>query len=269
MNRIVATALVTLAACAQAPDPDGTSGGGGKADGSATRLVFSEDFAERAEGPLVAGDSIALAYDLDRITDCRGSTGGSEVWGTTAHVKIGETVKEYALSRLANGRVVPVEPELQLPSTATSIELWFSTTNRWGCIAYDSNEGANYRFDVAPRAGAGAVLAFDADFSESQSADVTAGDSVVVHYAPERLSTCAGSTGGHAAWGITGYWQVDGGTVHSLMVTRAQGSDLVAADPTIAVPRGRELALWFEATSVWGCHAYDSDYGANYRFSIK
>src|ERR1043166_500597 len=80
MNRAVATALVTLAACAQAPDPEGTSGGGGKADGSATRLVFSEDFSQHAEGSLVAGDTIAISYDLDRITDCRGETGGSEVW---------------------------------------------------------------------------------------------------------------------------------------------------------------------------------------------
>ena len=268
MNRLVATALVTLAACAQAPDSADPSGADGKADGSAARLVFSEDFSEKADRPLVAGDTIAISYDLDRITDCRGSTGGSEVWGTTAHVKIGGAVKEYALSRLANGRVVPVTPELQLPSTATSVELWFSTNNRWGCIAYDSNDGANYHFDVAPRAGAGAVLAFDADFSESQSAAIEAGDSVVVHYAPERLETCAGSTGGRAAWGITGYWRVDGGEVRSLMVTRAQGSELVAADPTITVPRGRALELWFEATSVWGCHAYDSDYGANYRFAI-
>jgi len=268
MNRVVATALVTLAACAQAPDPDRASGSGGKADGGATRLVFSEDFSEGADRPLVAGDTITISYDLDRITDCRGSTGGSEVWGTTAHVKIGSTVVDYALSRLANGRVAPVTPELQLPSTATSIELWFSTSNRWGCIAYDSNDGANYRFEVAPRAHGGAVLAFDADFSESQSAALEAGDSVVLHYAPERLATCAGSTGGRAAWGITGYWKVDGGEVHSLMVARAQGSELVAADPSITVPPGRELQLWFEATSVWGCHAYDSDYGANYRFAI-
>src|SRR4051812_30871566 len=234
MKLPLATALVTLAACAQAPDPDAATGGaGGKADGSSTRLTFSEDFSEKASGPLVAGSTISISYDLDRITDCRGSTGGSEVWGTTAYVKIGSTTKELALSRLSNGKVVPVEAELQLPSNATSIELWFANSNRWGCIAYDSNNGANYAFDVAPRSGGGSVLAFDADWSESQSDAIHAGDEVVVHYAPERLSTCAGSSGGHAAWGITGYWQVDGGTAHSLMVTRAQGAELVAADPTI------------------------------------
>lgn len=270
MKLRVATVLVTLAACAQAPDPDGATGGaGGKADGSSTRLTFSEDFSQHADGPLVAGSTISISYDLDRLTDCRGSTGGSEVWGTTAFVKIGSTTKELALSRLSNGKVVPVEAELQLPSTATSIELYFTNTNRWGCVAYDSNNGANYAFGVAPRSAGGSVLAFDADFSESQSAAIHAGDDVVVHYAPERLETCAGSTGGHAAWGITGYWQVDSGSVHTLMVSRAQGAELVAADPTITVPRGHELALWFEATSVWGCHAYDSDYGANYTYSIE
>jgi uncharacterized protein YraI len=268
MNRCVATALVTLAACAQAPDSD-SSGTGGKADGSSTRLTFSEDFSESADGPLVAGSTIKIHYDLDRITDCRGSTGGSEVWGTTAFVKIGSTTKELALSRLQGGRVVPVEAELALPSTATSIELWFTNTNRWGCVAYDSNDSANYRFEVDPRNGGGSVLAFDADWSESQSDAIRSGDDVVVHYAPERLATCAGSSGGRAAWGITGYWQVDSGPVRTLMVTRAEGSELVAADPTITVPRGRTLSLWFEATSVWGCHAYDSDYGANYTYSIE
>lgn len=266
---LLATALVTLAGCTQTPGSEGGSEGG-KADGSQTRLTFADDFSEAADGPLVAGATIKLSYDLDRITGCRGSTNGSEVWGTTAFVAFdGGPPHELALSRLAAGRVVPVEPELQLPSAAHSMALWFTTTNRWGCVAYDSNDNANYGFDIAPRSGGGAVLAFDADGSESQSAAVRDGDEVVIHYAPERLAQCAGATGGHPAWGITGNWQVDGGTVHALMVTRASGSELIAADPTITVPRGHRLAVWFEATSVWGCHAYDSDFGANYTYPIE
>ncbi len=269
MVRTLATALVTLAACAQTPDPAG-AGGDGKADGTQTRLTFDADFSETADGPLVAGATVKLLYDLDRITDCRGETNGSEVWGTTAFASFdGAPAKELALSRLASGKVVPVEAMLAIPSSASRVELWFTNTNRWGCVAYDSNEGANYAFDVKPRNGGGGVLAFDADGSESQSGAIHPGDDLVVHYAPERLSQCAGSTGGHAAWGITGYWQVDGGTVHPLMVTRAQGSQLVAADPTITVPHGHAIALWFEATSVWGCHAYDSDFGANYTYAIE
>lgn len=55
----------------------------------------------------------------------------------------------------------------------------------------------------------------------------------------------------------------------SLLVTRAEGSSIVAADPTVTIPRGRDLALWFDATSVYGCHAFDSNMNANYHFTIE
>lgn len=268
-NLLLATALVTFAGCADTPGADDVAGGGGKADGTLTTVKFTETFSETATGPIVAGSAIRIDYDLDRLTECRGSTNGSEVWSVTGHAKFGTTVTEFALTRLDSGRVVPLKPELEIPSTATSVELWFTNNNRWGCNAYDSNDGANYAFDVEARAGGGAVLAFDADFSESQSDALHAGDSVVIHYAPERLSQCAGSTGGRAAWGITGFYQVDGGTPKAVLVARAEGSTLVASDPTITVPRGSDLAVWFEATSVWGCHAVDTDYGANYHFDIE
>jgi len=265
---LLATALVTsVASCAETPDPDG-GGAGGKADGATTTVTFSDDFSESADGPLVAGGSIVVDYDLDRLTACRGSTNGSEVWSITGWAKFGSGApKQFALTRLDAGVVVAVRAEVEVPASATSAELWFTTNNRWGCNAYDSNDGANYAFDVEQRADI-AVLAFDADFSETQSQVIRRGDQVVLHYAPERLARCAGSTGGRAAWGITGFYQVDGGTVKQLMVTRADGPDLVAADPQFTAPRGSDLAVWFEATSVWGCHEVDSDFGDNYHFSI-
>jgi len=265
---LLATALATFTGCADTPDPDRAGGAGGKADGTTTTVTFSEDFLESADGPIVAGGAIVVDYDLDRLTACRGSTNGSEVWGITGWAKFGPSEpKQFALTRLEAGRVVAVRAELEVPATATSAELWFTTNNRWGCNAYDSNEGANYRFDVEPR-GDAAVLVFDADFNETQSSVIRAGDQVVLHYEPERLARCAGSTGGRAAWGITGYYQVDGGAVKQLMVTRAEGASLVAADPQFTAPRGSDLAVWFEATSVWGCHEIDSDYGGNYHFEI-
>ena len=268
---LLATALVTSGGCATTPDAadSGSAGTGGKADGAATTITFTGDFAESASGPVVAGDSIRIAYDLDRVTDCRGSTGGSEVWGVTGYAQFdGGTPTSFAVSKLDGGKVEPVQASLAVPAFARSVAFWFEANNRWGCHAYDSNMGDNYTFTVEHH-GSTAVLAFDADWTESQSDAIRGGDEVVVHYAPERLSQCAGSTGGHAAWGVTGYWQVDRGTVHELVVTRAEGADLVAADPTISVPQGSDLALWFEATSVWGCHAYDSDFGANYHIAIQ
>jgi hypothetical protein len=68
---------------------------------------------------------------------------------------------------------------------------------------------------------------------------------------------------------VTAHWQVDGGAVHDVSVTRAESDVLVAGDPEIVPPHGHDLALWFEATSIWGCHAWDSADGANYHFTIE
>jgi uncharacterized protein DUF6209 len=263
---LLASLLVT--ACTDAPATPTGPHAGGKADGELTTLTFSADWQETADGALVAGDTIRVAYDLARVTDCRGETNGSEAWGVTGFASFdGGAPTSFAVSRIADGRVVPVTAELALPAGAHAVAMWFQATNVWGCSAYDSNENANYTFQLEQRAHT-EVLGFAADFTQSQSGDIHPGDQVIVHYEPARLAQCQGSTGGHAAWGITGHWQVDGGTVHDISVTRTDGSDLVASDPQLTVPRGHDLALWFEATNVWGCHAVDSDFGANYHAEI-
>ena len=96
-----------------------------------------------------------------------------------------------------------------------------------------------------------------------------AGDQVVVHYEPDRLAQCAASSGGYAKWGITMHYKVDGGAEKSLLVSRADGAELVPSDPTVTVPGGNDLEVWFSATSVYGCNAYDSNLGANYHFDIE
>ena len=270
-TRLLATALVTLGACAATPssseDPSG--GGDGKADGDGTTITFADDFSETANGPVLAGDSVHIAYDLDRLTDCKTSSGGSDTWGVSGYAQFdGGAPKPFAVSKLVDGKATAVVASLAVPASAQQVALWFEINDSHGCHAVDSNMGDNYTFTLEHH-GSSAVLAFDADWTESQSAAIHAGDAVVVHYDPERLAQCAGSTGGHAAWGVTGYWQVDGGTVHQLTVTRSDGASLVPADPTISVPRGSDLAMWFEATSVWGCHAYDSDFGNNYHTAIE
>lgn len=270
MFRSFVIALATLAAtsCVATSDDDSTAPCDGKCDGgSAPMIRFDDDFTQSISGDLVAGGAVRIDYDLDRLTECRGSTGGSEVWGVTGYAQFddGDPVT-FGLSRLDGGRVVPVIASVDVPDGATTLATWFSVSNRWGCIAYDSNYGANYDFAIAPVAHE-IVLDFAADYTTTPDS-VDAGDRVVVHYDPARLDECAGSTGGHAAWGITGYWQVDGGAVHSLAVTRSEGSQLVAADPTLVVPSGRDLAFWFEATNVWGCHAWDSNYGENFHVAV-
>lgn len=243
--------------------------GGGKADGATPTITFAGDWSEKVSGDLLAGAAVRVSYNLDRLPDCRGSSGGSDQWGATGYASFdGGAPVTFEVSRLVNRRATPITSELQIPAGASSVDFWFSSSNRWGCIAYDSNMGANYYFEVSHGAQ-GAVLSFDADWSESQSDAIRAGDAVVVHYDPARLAQCQYSTGGHAGWSITAHYQVDGGAVKSLVVTRAEGSTVVAGDPSVTVPRGHDLALWFDATSAYGCHAYDSNMNANYYFAIE
>ena len=264
---VLATALVT--ACAAAPDPAANPGAGGKADGELTTVVFDTDWRETADGELVAGSTIRIDYDLDRLTTCRGETNGSEVWGVSGFASFdGGAPQTYGVSRLSSGKVVPVVAELDVPAGAESVELWFQINNRWGCNAYDSNEGRNYQFAIAQRADT-AILAFEADGSEELSGSIRTGDQLVVHYDPARLDECASTMNGYPQWNVTGYYQVDGGSVKTLSVARADGGNLVPSDPEVTVPRGSEIALWFEATNRYGCHAYDSENGANYRYDIE
>ena len=274
LSFLSATLVATgLAACATdtAADSAATGGGDGKADGSGrtTTLVFADDWSESQSGDIVAGQTIRVDYDLDRLTNCRGSTNGSEVWGVSGYASFdgGEPVV-FGVSRLASGVVRPVVAELDVPATAHSVEMWFAINNRWGCIAYDSNTNANYRFDIEP-AATGAVLAFESDWSETQSAALHPGDQVVVHYDPARLARCAASTHGGAAWNIIMGYQADGGAVKSLVVGKMNGSELVPADSSFTIPQGHDLAVWFSATSVYGCHEYDSNLSANYHFAIE
>jgi hypothetical protein len=255
-----------LAACATDTSTDPT--GGGKADGSEPTITFAADFTQSASSQLLAGSPVRVRYSLDRVTECRTESGGNEAWGTSGTAQFDDgTQSTFAVSRIDGQRVVPVDAEVQLPASASSMAVYFTTSDAYGCVSYDSNFGSNYGFAI-DRHGLGATFDFSADGSFSQSGAVHSGDAVVVHYDPARLAQCQAETSGNAAWGITLHWQVDGGAVHDAQAARPQGTDLVAADPIVTVPRGHDLAMWFEATSIYGCHAFDSANGANYHVTI-
>jgi hypothetical protein len=264
------TMATALAACAVDPSDSAATGAeGGKADGTEPTINFAADYSQKVTGTLLAGSTVSVHYDLSRLSDCKAESNGSDVWGVNGYALFDDgTETVFAVSNLEGGRAVPMDRDVQLPAGASSVQMWFSITNEWGCIAYDSNYGNNFAFAI-DRHGLGATLGFGQDWSFTQTADVHAGDQIVVHYAPQRLQQCQAETNEMAAWGITLHWQVDGGTVHDVSAARPNGTFLAPADPIITVPRGHYLAMWFEATSIYGCHAYDSDYGANYHVSIN
>lgn len=107
-------------------------------------------------------------------------------------------------------------------------------------------------------------LVFDAGYAEYATGPLVAGTSVRVTYAEDRLSTCRGWQYGRPAWALTVFWRIDGGEVHQVPVVMA-GAEVEA---WLDLDRAGALEVWFSNNDVFGCIAWDSDYGANYRFDV-
>jgi uncharacterized protein YraI len=268
---ILLSVLVACTSVATSPTSQAVNGKADSAGSNEATIAFAAGYTETTTGSLVAGSTVRVTYDLSRLETCDAESNGTAVWGTTGYAQFDDgTTVSLTLSELQGLDVVPVDAELVLPASATRVAFWFTQTNEWGCIAYDSDYGQNYSFALQS-SGAAAVLDFSSDASTppTQSAAIHPGDQIVVHYDPDRLSTCYALENEEPAWGVTMYWQVDGGAVQSTSASRVDGNELVAADPLLAVPAGADLAMWFEATSAYGCDAWDSAYGANYHFAIE
>src|SRR6476660_6782485 len=82
------TFVTALAACAVDSSDGSTTGAeGGKADGSEPTITFKADYTQKASGALLAGSPVRIRYALDRLQDCRGTSGGSDQWGVSGYAK--------------------------------------------------------------------------------------------------------------------------------------------------------------------------------------
>lgn len=111
------------------------------------------------QGALIAGGSGVLSYSLERLSTCRGTHNGHPAWDLTAFIRFspgGETVSGSVRGFNApggtpsNASAVSAPFTFAIPRTARSAEVWFRNFTGAGssCEAWDSNFGANYRFDV-------------------------------------------------------------------------------------------------------------------------
>lgn len=143
---------ILLGACAVDPPSAQPQGGGGKADGSEPTVTFNADYSQAASGTLYAGAYARVRYDLDRITNCRGESGGSDVWGASGNAMFDDgSIKTFAVSRLIDGKATAVDAEIVLPPSTSHVEFWFEANDKWGCHTYDSDYGNNYSFAVEDR----------------------------------------------------------------------------------------------------------------------
>lgn len=275
-----------LPACADAvADPVTDVGAGpsrfavGKADGvgvaeaglegRVAKLRFTKDWTTEVVGELVAGGVAYLDYAPERAR-CTATRGGNPAWTVTAHYRIdgGEVRSVYAAGHAAAPELVGVPLEL---GTGGELELWFENTDASGCQAWDSDFGANHHFTIAAAAivpvhfplGGDMVVGGTAG-AEVDGSAAAVGDTLRVTYDQDRLKDCRDTKYGLPAWSILVHWRFPSGATGYRAVT-ASGRGEVA---DIALTEGGPVELWFENQGYFGCRAWDSQGGANYRIEV-
>lgn len=119
-------------------------------------LHFRSDWSNVQQGALVAGGTVTVDYDLQRLPQCFGSTyQGSPSWSTTGHARflpggqvVSGTVSEYDYDEAFGTRVVPASWQLPVPADAERVEFWFEVGGSSCDVHWDSNFGSNFDFPV-------------------------------------------------------------------------------------------------------------------------
>jgi hypothetical protein len=119
----------------------------------------------------------------------------------------------------------------------------------------------------APALEAGqTILHFDGSWSEWVEGPLQAGRAFTVDYDASRLP-CRDSRGGRPAWSIAVHYRIDGGAVVTQSIAGHEAFP-GAHEVELSIDGPGTLELWFESTSVSGCHEWDSNFGANYVFQV-
>lgn len=263
--------IAMLTACeppSEAPEPGlGTL----TSDGAAITLdhtaviAFHEDWSEALKvGPVMAGGKLRVEFAPSRLPACRATKYGLQAWSILLYWKT-ETTGEKYVGLTQKGAIM--EATIDVPEDAKSIDLWFLNNDYYGCKQWDSNEGANYVYEVQPPAQYTA-LTFTSGWAESATAPVEQGGIVRIDYAPERLGTCRYAPNAQRAWNIYASWRfLPGGQTAS--VGLYEGNSPTITRPLVSVPKdATSIELWFSNSDTTGCVAWDSNYGANYAFPI-
>ena len=104
------------------------------------------------------------------------------------------------------------------------------------------------------------VATFAADWSFSFEGELVQGGELEIDYDVSRLPTCRDRRYGGPAWSILAWYRFESGQTGYVPVTDGTG--------TLYLEGSGELELWFENQGYYGCRAYDSSYGQNYRVSV-
>ena len=115
-----------------------------------------------------------------------------------------------------------------------------------------------------------AKIEFTADWRVVPSAPLLSGRKVEIDYDAARVTSCTGDLNGKPGWSTTGFWRVNGGAVGSFWAAGASPTGSTAPAVLDLPPEAgdADLEVWFQTTSVWGCVAWDSNFGGNYHLTL-
>ncbi len=145
MSRLYTLALPLLIACSDRGAVQESSASAADTQSVPITIDFRGDWTVVPNGTLAQGGKVLLKFDAVRAGSCK--TSSINEWSTTAHYRInGGTIGSVEAAGLSpsNGTA---SREVVLAAVG-DLEVWFETTNRFGCQSWDSNFGKNYHFVI-------------------------------------------------------------------------------------------------------------------------
>ncbi len=147
---LVLAGLLVIAGCADPSSGDDDVESTEAALGEAATITFDGAWNERVSGTLQKGKKVRVVYDAGRLTTCRGEINGGPGWSITGFWRIGAgPIRTFGAAGLSASNGADQAFELD---ASGDLQIWFQNTSRWGCSAYDSNDGENYHFGIGPAA---------------------------------------------------------------------------------------------------------------------
>ena len=123
-------------------------------------ILFRRDFKQHVRGALRPGVRLFVFYDAERLPDERSMRGDQPGWWITMYARFapngpithlnlwsrtGLILTEKATDEPGEGTMMKCD--LQIPSDAQFVELWFVNSGDSGRVSFDSDYGRNYRFE--------------------------------------------------------------------------------------------------------------------------
>ncbi len=130
-------------------------------------LVFGADWTEVAAAPLRAGGLLQIAYAPERLPVCRSRAYGGRAWNIIAGWRFepGGQTGQAALfvGDFYDDDAAYQQPLVPVPEDAEAVSLWFSNSDRTGCVGWDSAFGEDYTFPIDRAVAQGPTVGWAGD----------------------------------------------------------------------------------------------------------